>query len=54
MHDVLFQRTELYVTVTYGTDDIRSIGWYEFRHGRRMTLQYRGNNLARKQSLLKG
>ena len=31
MHDVLLQRTDLCVSGTYGTDGIRSIGWYEFR-----------------------
>ena len=46
-HDVLLQRTDLCVAGTYGTDDIRSIGWYEFRLWRtrrdnRRAMRWRG------------
>jgi hypothetical protein len=40
VHDVLLQRTDLCVAGTYGTDGIRSIGWYEFRL--RSAMRWRG------------
>ena len=47
VHDVLLQRTDLCVAGTYGTDGIRSIGWYELRLWRtrrdnRSAMRWRG------------